>query len=166
MKKTLLLLTMLLASLSSSAQLDSKSIGAHLSVGTRHGHIGFGLKGDYFVTDNIRLEAAFDNYFKKNKLGMWDLAMNGHYVINLGRRHAIYPIVGFTMTNWYEEKMKRVNETLQERYTEHSLRFGSNFGAGLEYGLTYNLRAYAEAKTQIVNDYNQWVVNLGLKYRF
>lgn len=165
MKKTLLLLTMLLASLSSSAQLDSKSIGTHLSVGTRHGHIGFGLKGDYFVTDNIRLEAVFDNYFKKNKLGMWDLAMNGHYVINLGRRHAIYPIVGFTMTNWYFPTEQEKDGKIYVE-TEHNLRFGSNFGAGLEYGLTYNLRAYAETKTQIVNDYNQWVVNLGLKYRF
>lgn len=165
MKKTLLLFALLVSSLGAFAEQGTKSIGAHLSIASKNGHVGFGLKGDYFVTDNIRLEGVFDNYFKKNAVGMWDLAANAQYVINLGDRHAIYPLLGFTMANWYATTEREKDGKIYVE-TEHFLRFGSNFGAGFEYGLNDNLRSYLEVKNQIVNDYSQWVFNLGLKYRF
>lgn len=165
MKKTLLFFALCVTSLVGFAQKDSKSLGAHLSLGTEGNQLGFGIKSDYFLTDNFRLEGVFDNYFKKNGVGMWDLAANIQYVIHLGERHAIYPVVGFTMTDWYATVETTKGEKIYVE-TDHRLRFGSNFGAGFEYGLTNNLRAYVEAKDQVVSDYSQWVFNLGLKYRF
>lgn len=174
MKKILFTFALLLSILSAFAQQGEKAIGAHLSFAGKNGQLGFGLKGQYFINDNFRLEGVFDNYFAKKNVGMWDIAANVHYVINIGDRYAIYPLLGFTIANWHTtiehqdvQKAADGKEILRVRETtDHTLRFGSNFGAGIEYGLNNNVRAYLEAKNQIVSSYSQWVFNLGLKYRF
>ena len=53
-------------SLSASAQAGDKALGAQFVFGSQTNNIGFGVKGQYYVTDHLRGEASFD-YFLKNK---------------------------------------------------------------------------------------------------
>lgn len=165
MKKALLLLAIAASTLTAAAQKGSKAFGAQLVYGTKIENVGFGLKGQYFFTDNIRFEGSFNNYFKKNSMTMWELNANAHYVVNLGEKFRVYPLIGLTYANWglsYDEERK--GKIYVE--TDHSHRFGINFGVGAEYDLSSNLFATLEVKDQVVNNYGQVAIGLGVGYRF
>ncbi len=85
---------------SAFAQKGTKELGVGLVFGTQVESMGFNVRGQYFVTDNVRLEASFNNYFKHNGLSMWDLSANGAYVFNITDKFRAYPMLGFTFTSW------------------------------------------------------------------
>ena len=45
-------------------------------------------------------------------------------------------------------------------------RLAINLGGGVEYELTKNLNVNAEAKYQIISNYNQLVLGVGVAYKF
>ncbi len=100
MKKFLLLVAVACLGTSAFAQKGTKELGVGLVYGSQVESIGFNVRGQYFVTDNVRLEASFNNYFKHNGLSMWDLSANGAYVFNITDKFRVYPMLGFTFTSW------------------------------------------------------------------
>lgn len=96
---------------------------------------------------------------------MWELNANAHYVVKLAEKFRIYPLIGLTYANWgIETKTPKGTEVYVK--TEHRHRFGINFGVGAEYDIAKNLFATLEVKDQVVNNYGQVVIGLGLGYRF
>ena len=162
MKKLLLLVCAAVMSLSASAQAGDKALGAQLLFGSKTNNIGLGVKGQYYFTDQIRGEASFDYFFKNQGVSMWDINANVHYLFDVADKFKVYPLAGLGYTNWsykYEYAGAPVVEGSDGR-------LAVNLGGGVEYELTKNLNVNAEAKYQIISNYNQLVLGVGVAYKF
>ena len=162
MKKLLLLGCAAVMSLSASAQAGDKALGAQLVFGSETNSLGFGVKGQYYFTDHIRGEGSFDYFLKNKGISMWDINANVHYLFDVADKFKVYPLAGLGYTNWsykYEYAGAPVVEGSDGR-------LAVNLGGGVEYELTKNLNVNAEAKYQIISNYNQLVLGVGVAYKF
>ena len=170
MKKLLLLVCAAVMSLSASAQAGDKAVGAQLVFGSETNSIGFGVKGQYYFTDQIRGEGSFDYFLKNKGISMWDINANVHYLFDVANKVKVYPLAGLGYTNWsYTNDVIVIEENGNKRTTEFkgsNGRLAVNLGGGAEYALTDNVSVNAEAKWQIVNNYNQLVLGVGVAYKF
>ena len=149
-------------SLSASAQAGDKTVGAQLVFGSETNSIGVGVNGQYYFTDQIRGEASFDYFLKNKGISMWDLNANVHYLFDVADKFKVYPLAGLGYTNWsykYEFPGLPVVEGSDGR-------LAVNLGGGAEYELTKDLSVNAELKYQIINNYNQLVLGVGVAYKF
>ena len=162
MKKLLLLVCAAVMSLSASAQAGDKALGAQLVFGSETNSIGLGVKGQYYFTDQLRGEASVDYFFKNKGVSMWDINANVHYLIDVADKFKVYPLAGLGYTNWsykYEFPGLPVVEGSDGR-------LAVNLGGGAEYELTKDLSVNAELKYQIISNYNQLVLGVGVAYKF
>ena len=162
MIKLLLLVCAAVMSLSASAQAGDKALGAQLVFGSETNSLGFGVKGQYYFTDHIRGEGSFDYFLKNKGISMWDINANVHYLFDVADKFKVYPLAGLGYTNWsykYEYAGAPVVEGSDGR-------LAVNLGGGVEYELTKNLNVNAEAKYQIISNYNQLVLGVGVAYKF
>lgn len=167
MKRILLLMGIVFFGMTAMAQKDSKSISLNLAYGTEVKNVGVGLKGAYFITDEVRAELGFNRFLNKSNTNMWDINANLHYVFNLSEKVAFYPILGFTLTNWGAAREVTDNVTNKtEKIWSYSSRLGANFGLGAQYNISDRVFSLLEVKKQVVSDYDQTVVSLGIGMRF
>ena len=162
MKKLLLLVWAAVMSLSASAQAGDKALGAQLVFGSETNNIGLGVKGQYYFTDQLRGEASVDYFFKNKGVSMWDINANVHYLFDVANKVKVYPLAGLGYTNWsykYEFPGLPVVEGSDGR-------LAINLGGGAEYELTKDLSVNAELKYQIISNYNQLVLGVGVAYKF
>ena len=162
MKKLLLLVCAAVMSLSASAQAGDKALGAQLLFGSKTNNIGLGVKGQYYFTDQIRGEASVDYFFKNQGVSMWDINANVHYLFDVADKFKVYPLAGLGYTNWsykYEFPGLPVVEGSDGR-------LAVNLGGGAEYELTKDLSVNAELKYQIISNYNQLVLGVGVACKF
>ena len=149
-------------SLSASAQAGDKALGAQLLFGSKTNNIGLGVKGQYYFTDQIRGEASFDYFLKNQGVSMWDINANVHYLFDVADKFKVYPVAGLGSTNW----------SYKYEYAGHTIAEGSdgriaiNLGGGAEYELTKDLSVNAELKYQIISNYNQLLLGVGVAYKF
>ena len=162
MTKLLLLVCAAVMSLSASAQAGDKALGAQLLFGSKTNNIGLGVKGQYYFTDQIRGEASFDYFLKNQGVSMWDINANVHYLFDVADKFKVYPVAGLGYTNW----------SYKYEYAGHTIAEGSdgriaiNLGGGAEYELTKDLSVNAELKYQIISNYNQLLLGVGVAYKF
>ena len=162
MKKLLVLVCAAIMSISASAQKGEKAIGVNLSYGSEIKNAGIGVKGQYFLADRLRGEASVDYFFKKDYTSMWDINANLHYLFDIAPKTKVYPLVGLGYTNWNVELELLDHGTIKA--TKEKLAV--NVGAGIQYELTNKVNVDAEVKYQIIDNYNQVVVGVGLAYKF
>ncbi len=162
MKKLLLLVCAAVMSLSASAQAGDKALGAQLVFGSKTNNIGLGVKGQYYFTDQLRGEASFDYFFENKGVSMWDINANVHYLFDVADKFKVYPLAGLGYTNW-SYKLEYDNVTLAKGSDG---RLAINLGGGAEYELTKDLSVNAELKSQIISNYNQLVLGVGVAYKF
>ena len=162
MKKLLLLVCAAVMSLSASAQAGDKALGAQLVFGSETNNIGRGVKGQYYFTDQLRGEASVDYFFKNKGISMWDINANVHYLFNVANKVKVYPLAGIGYTNW-SYKYEFPNLPVVEGSDG---RLAVNLGGGAEYELTKNLSVNAELKYQIISNYSQLVLGVGVAYKF
>lgn len=181
MKKLLLLAVGIMLSTGIFAQKGQTAAGLNLSYGTEIKNIGIGAKGQYGITDKIRLEASFDYFLEKDEMKMWDININAHYLFNLSEKWKIYPLVGITYTHWkynstfiydwddlwdYDWYDWDVYEDEDEDTSESEGKFGINVGCGWQYEINDKFALTAEIKYQLISDFNQFVVGIGAVYKF
>ena len=162
MKKLLLLVCAAVMSLSASAQAGDNALGAQLVFGSETNNIGLGVKGQYYFTDQLRGEASVDYFFKNKGVSMWDINANVHYLFDVANKVKVYPLAGLGYTNWsykYEFPGLPVVEGSDGR-------LAVNLGGGAEYELTKDLSVNAELKYQIISNYNQLVLGVGVACKF
>ena len=162
MKKLLLLVCAAVMSLSASAQAGDKALGAQLVFGSETNNIGLGVKGQYYFTDQLRGEASVDYFFKNKGVSMWDINATVHYLFDVANKVKVYPLAGLGYTNWsykYEFPGLPVVEGSDGR-------LAVNLGGGAEYELTKDLSVNAELKYQIISNYNQLVLGVGVACKF
>lgn len=175
MKKALFLAALLAASLQGMAQqrtnafnapadqTNSKALGINLLFGSYNNNAGLGVKYQHFVTNNVRLEGSFGYYFPSNGLYAWDINANAHYVFRLSPKFAIYPLAGFSFSNWGLKLGDLYNKAV---YT-HTGSIGANFGGGVQYFLSDNVFVNAEARQQVLSgSYSQANLSLGIAAKF
>lgn len=162
MKKLLLLVCAAVMTLSASAQAGDKALGAQFVFGSETNSIGLGVKGQYYFTDQLRGEASVDYFFKNKGVSMWDINANVHYLFDVADKVKVYPLAGLGYTNW-SYKLEYDNVTLAKGTDG---RLAVNLGGGAEYELTKDLSVNAELKYQIINNYNQLVLGVGVAYKF
>ena len=162
MKKLLLLVCAAVMSLSASAQAGDKALGAQFVFGSETNNIGLGVKGQYYFTDQLRGEASVDYFFKNKGVSMWDINANVHYLFDVANKVKVYPLAGLGYTNW-SYKLEYDNVTLAKGTDG---RLAVNLGGGAEYELTKDLSVNAELKYQIISNYNQLLLGVGVAYKF
>jgi outer membrane protein X len=153
MKKFIVLFSMMFFIMGSAfAQKGIQAAGVHLSYGTEIESFGIGLKYQYNITDNIRLEPSMNYFFENNGVDMFDINANAHYLFPMASNVRVYPLAGLTFARWDFGKV--------------TTRLGVNIGAGAEMDITDNLILNFELKYQTVSDLDQAIFNVGVAYIF
>ena len=189
MKKILITLCVVLITLSASAQKGETAIGANILYGSKLKNIGIGAKGQYNFTDNIRGEASFDYFLKKEGVSMWGINANIHYLFDVTDKIKVYPLAGIGYVNtggsgddWDDdddddngygygygwERAPSYEDDGDDDYDGSSSdgNIAINLGCGVQYALTEKISINAELKYQIINNFNQIVPSIGITYKF
>ena len=156
MKKLIVLFSMMFFIMGSAfAQKGIQSAGVHLSYGTEIESFGIGVKYQYNITDNIRLEPSMNYFFENNGVDMFDLNANAPYLFPMASNIRVYPLAGLTFASWDAGKG-----------VDNITRLGVNLGGGAEFDIADNLMLNFELKYQFVSDLDQAVFNVGIAYMF
>lgn len=154
MKKLVIAVVALLMSISAFAQQGDKAIGVNLVYGSEIKNIGLGIKGQYFFLDNVRGEASFNYFMKKDGIKWWELNANAHYMLG-NESMWFYPLAGFNLANLKADVPG----------SDSSSKLGLNLGAGIQFPVSEMLDFTAEAK-YVISDADQFVIGIGLLYKF
>ena len=161
MKKFIVLFSMMFFIMGSAfAQKGIQAAGVHLSYGTEIESFGIGLKYQYNITDNIRLEPSMNYFFENNGIDQFDINANAHYLFPMASNVRIYPLAGLTFARWSFPQL------IGGKFSNDATRLGINIGGGAEMDITDKLMLNFELKYQIVNDFDQAIFNLGIAYMF
>lgn len=158
MKKILVLLVCLCACVTTSyAQKGESALGANLNFGNEM-NFGIGVKYRYSFTDNWRIEPVFNYYFKHDYVSMWDLGANMHYVIPVASNISVYPLAGVEYANTTVDfgGLGDINDG----------QIAINLGAGVDFKVASNITIDLGLKYQIIDNWNQLVVNAGVSFAF
>ena len=158
MKKFIFLAVLAIATaLGASAEKGEISLGAQFAYASKNSMAGLGLQLQVEPVNRFRIAPEFMYYFKNNGVSAINANVNLHYVIPTSSSFAIYPLLGFTYANYkYDGILDDANEG----------RCGANVGVGAQYRIQDRLYFYSEERFQIIEDFNQSVTVLGLKYTF
>ncbi|MBQ9184706.1 MAG: porin family protein [Bacteroidales bacterium] len=159
MKKLVIAVVALLMSISAFAQQGDKAIGVNLVYGSEIKNIGLGIKGQYFFLDNVRGEASFNYFMKKDNVKLWELNANAHYMLG-NESMWFYPLAGFNLANVKAEYYLNGGTI-----SDSESKLGLNLGAGIQFPVSEMLDFTAEAK-YVISDYDQFVIGIGLLYKF
>lgn len=153
MKKLIVLFSMMFFIMGSAfAQQGIQAAGVHLTYGTEIESFGIGVKYQYNITDNIRLEPSMNYFFENNGVDMFDINANAHYLFPMASNVRVYPLAGLTFARWDFGKVVT--------------RLGVNIGGGAEMDIADNLMLNFELKYQAVSDLDQAVFKIGVAYMF
>lgn len=121
--------------------------GVTFGFGTGNGmnNFGIGVRYNYMLSDNVRIEPSFMYYFDTDDFTQKDLSFNAHYLFNMADdKFHIYPIFGVTALFGKE---KFVDDS------DHYMRMGCNIGAGIQYDVNDDFALIGEAKYKLVKDF-------------
>ncbi len=162
MRKLMMLACMILCNLVMYAEQGDKAFGVNLNYGLHsdYKNLGLGVKGQYEFIDNVRGEASFNYYLKKDNVSMWELNANVHYLFRITDEVTLYPLAGLTMLT---AKVESANFG-GIKSSASDTNIGLNLGAGIEYPLSDSVKLNGEIKYQIVNDFDRPVISVGLTF--
>ena len=160
MKKLIVIFSMMFIVIGNAfAQKGIQAAGVSLNYGTEISSIGLGVKYQYNITDNIRLEPSINYFFENKGVDMFDINATAHYLVPMASNIRLYPLAGLTYARW---GFDLVNDGAE---ITHS-KFGLNLGGGAEFDITNELMMNFELKYQCVSDFNQAIFSVGLAYMF
>ena len=161
MKKFIVLFSMMFFIMGNAfAQKGIQAAGVHLSYGTEIESFGIGLKYQYNITDNIRLEPSMNYFFENNGIDQFDINATAHYLFPMASNVRVYPLAGLTFARWSFPQL------IGGKFSNDATRLGINIGGGAEMDITDKLMLNFELKYQLVNDFDQAIFNLGIAYMF
>ena len=139
---------------------------------------GFGAIFQYNVTTPIRLEGAFTFLPSGDRLGMWDIFVNAHYLIPVMEKLNVYPIAGLGYMNYKSDggytnlgSALVLNRNIAGNYS----MFGVNVGGGVEYKLSRRVSLQGDLKyvigfdDSVFSEYyktNRLMISIGAVYKF
>ena len=160
MKKLVIFFSMMFFIMSNAfAQKGIQAAGVHLAYGTEISSLGLGVKYQYNITDNIRLEPSINYFFENDGTDMFDFNATAHYLFPMASNVRIYPLAGLTFARWAWDLGHEGAEITKSK-------FGMNFGGGAEFDLSNEFMMNFEVKYQLVSDFDQAIFSLGIAYMF
>lgn len=170
MRKLLMIAVILLTGIGSvMAQKGVKAVGLNVNYGTEVKNLGFGAKFQYGLTDAVRIEPSFNYFLEKNSVSELDANVNVHYLIDVADNIKVYPLAGLGYAHcksaaWSVDLDGDDRDDMGESYSHGEVCV--NLGVGAEYPVTDNLAVNAELKYQIISNFNQLTIGLGIAYKF
>ncbi len=159
MKKFIIAACLALVSLGTAfAQEGKQALGIHLTYGTEVESLGIGAKYQYNFTDAVRIEPSINYHFGKDNVDMFDFNANAHYLFNIDRGIQLYPLIGLTYARWHAD--------LGNDVSWNKGYLGVNLGAGADFAIDADWTVNFELKYQLVKDFDQAVINVGVAYNF
>ncbi|MDR1340616.1 MAG: porin family protein [Prevotellaceae bacterium] len=164
-----------------------------LSTGQELTNFGLGAKLQYSITTPIRIEGAFNYFFKKYMTSMWDAGLNAHYLFFISDRVTVYPLVGagFLGTKDKSDAGDYGDYDDYGGYGDYDdydydyggyddygdyggydesassyKEFGVKLGGGIDFKLTEKLFLNFEAKYRIGDLWNRTFISAGIGFRF
>jgi outer membrane autotransporter barrel domain len=169
MKKLgLLVAAIIISATTVFAQKGEKSVGVNLGYGLDIESVKIGANFKYNFTDEIRVAPSFDYFLKKNNVTMWAVNADANYLFNVAEGIKVYPLAGLALVGVsfdgfsYDLGPGMSIESDGVSNTE----LGINLGAGADFRLTEVIDFNVEAKYQIVDNWNQLVLSVGVSYKF
>lgn len=189
MKKIVALMGLLTLGMGSAMAQESKSaIGVNLNYGTEYKTVGFGVKYQYNVWQDLNIEPTFNYWLKKDGISFWDIAVNFHYDFKVADQFKIYPLLGFGYADatysgdgddggdggyFVENKAPNTHISRASGDGEGSevsgdggSHFMVNIGAGAQYDFSDKWGVKLDLKYQIIKNFNQFAPTVGLVYKF
>ena len=164
MKKLFLTLCIALCSMGASAQEQGEmAVGGSFNFNTDASMVGIGARYQYFFIDNLRGDAEFTFYFKKNGVSTFTLLASANYLIPIADQFAVYPIAGLGFAR--SSVSVDLPDTHGGSISSSSTDFIGQFGAGAQYFFTDKIGANFEAKYQFGNG-GCFVLAAGILYKF
>ena len=164
MKKIIFMAFFALVSTFASAQ----EVGVQGLYRTNSGNFGLGVQGRYNFTEEIRGAASFNYYFQTNNVSAWEVNANAQYLFPVGNGFTLYPLAGLTYlhaTSHVGNMVDKLVGNLVEGVNNVSTgKLGVNLGGGVDYQLNDKIKLNAEPKFQLVNGFNELVLNVGVVY--
>ena len=161
MKKLIVLFSMMFFIMGSAfAQQGIQAAGVHLTYGTEIESFGIGVKYQYNISNNIRLEPSMNYFFENNGVDQFDLNANVHYLFPMASNVRVYPLAGLTFARW------DFGDRYGGLFSRYVTRLGVNLGGGAEMDITDKLMLNFEMKYQFVSDLDQAIFNVGIAYMF
>lgn len=148
------------------------AFGVNGLYGTEIKSFAVGAKVQFETTSHFRVEDAFNYFFKKNGVSIWEDNLNLHYLFYIGEKFRVYPLAGLTLVQVKYDMKSAIPAEYQQyigdagKSSSSKTYFGGNVGAGIEYLITPHLGVGLEGKYSIVKDVDQAVFGLGVTYRF
>lgn len=180
MKKIVLVAVAALVSLSAFAQQGKLGAGVFGAYATADpGLIGVGAKVQYNVLDQIRPEASFTYFLKKDGIKSWSADVNVHYIFELGSVN-VYPFAGINYTyvkatmgvpnvkDYLPEGFEGLVGDVPSTVSASDKKIGANLGCGVEYPLSETIALAAEVKYTLNKLYNDGslIVGAGVVFKF
>jgi len=150
-----------------------KAIGGNfLIAGDETTLVGIGAKFQYNITDPIRIEGSFSYFFPKKEsqrymgttietsLNMWNLSVNGHYLLPITENVTVYPLAGLGIAG-----LKAKASALGISESSSKNHFGLNLGGGLDYHVTDAVTLNFEVRYLIASDGGIFFVRAGVAFK-
>ena len=173
MKRVILAICLAVLSVSAYAQEGGKfGAGVAAVYGTEIAKVGVGIKAQYYFNEHVRGELGFNIFAKNEPWSTWDVNLNFHYLANIAKnRLFVYPLAGFSLAQWKMADNSAASEVPTEGVSYNSeenkaFKIGPNLGVGLQYNITKNTSISAEARYQMVGQFDQGVFGIGIQQRF
>lgn len=154
MKKVFLSLALCAVAFAASAQL--KSVDAKLDL---RGETGFGVGATVGLGEKLELAPSVSLFFPSSHYTMYTADVNVHYILpfDIHENLELYPLAGVGYFHYsfdYGDIDWSHNELLV------------NVGAGARWHFNDQWAAFAEEKYQIVQDYNDNFLSVGISFKF
>lgn len=137
---------MTLVAVGASAEVGDASVGAFFNYGSWHSLYGFGAKSQYEAVRNLRFAPEVSYNFGNDDISTVNVGFNVEYMIQTGSGTVVYPMVGFTYTNYH------FDDGFDEQNDD---RYGANVGVGFEYSINDHFKFFTEERIQILKKRNQ-----------
>lgn len=124
MKKIILSALMLTLSLGSFAQKGKNSIQANVGYGSKIENVGFGIQFNWAISKKMEFAPSINQFLEKDGATYKDINFDFHYLIPIGEKVKVYPLLGFSLVEWgYSSETATTSLQL-------------NYGVGARYPLT------------------------------
>ena len=143
--------------------------GANLQVaGDATTLVGIGGTFQYHITDPIRLEGSLSLFLPNRQTGliettlnMWNLSVNGHFLLPLTENVTFYPLLGLGVANISATaRFGSASATASQNY------LGLNIGAGLDFRISENAVVNFEPRYLVTSEGNIYSVRIGVSFEF
>jgi outer membrane protein X len=139
-----------------------------IGMGDELTNVGIGGKFQYNVIDPLRLEGSLTFFLPKDmgfssKFSMWDISVNGHYLIPVADQITVYPLAGLGILG---VKSSVDLGSLGGKQTHSDSDVCVNIGGGVDFKLTDQIYLNGEMKYKIVKNWNRFIISAGIAFKF